>query len=532
MQPSTSTIDIHFSSPKMTQINLASWWWQWEVMTTISVVILGVLWYKLTLSISSRSPRLPPGPWSLPVVGYLPFLGRDLHIHLKNMAHTYGPIFKFYLGSKLYMAIDTPELAKEVFRDHDETFANHDLNAAASVKSHRGQDMGFSEYSANWRKLRKIFVHEMLSSNSLNKNSYFRTDEVRKTIKNVYSKIGTNVNIRDVSFVTGANVIRRMVWDETSYTGEKGVDLAADLQMVATNIIKLLGQPNLSDFFPTLAWFDLQGVERSMKKELKKAERIFASIIEDRIISNSKMSHEDEGKKDFLQILLDLEDQQELNNTQVKGLLLDVMLGGTEATTSLIELALANIMKNNEVMKRVQDELVEMVGPNNIVEESHLPRLQYLDATIKETLRLHPIAPILFPRVPSKDCVVGGYAIPKGTAVFINVYSIHRNPRYWDNPMEFNPDRFLVKEGTDILDYRGNNLKFFPFGSGRRMCPGVPLAEKMQKFILASLLHSFNWSLPEGVEHDLTDSFALALRKSKPLIAVPYQRFPDASLYM
>ncbi|KAM0037099.1 putative cytochrome P450 [Helianthus debilis subsp. tardiflorus] len=98
--------------------------------------------------------------------------------------------------------------------------------------------------------------------------------------------------------------------------------------------------------------------------------------------------------------------------------------------------------------------------------------------------------------------------------------------------MEFNPDRFLAKEGTDILDYRGNNLKYFPFGSGRRMCPGVPLAEKMQKFILASLLHSFNWSLPEGVEHDLTGSFGLALRKSKQLIAIPYQRFPDASLYM
>ncbi|KAJ0799858.1 putative cytochrome P450 [Helianthus annuus] len=523
-----------FTVPKMTE-NKDELAMVVPLMITISIVTLGVLWYKFTLSTSSQSPPLPPGPRSLPVVGYLPFLGRDLHNKFTNMAHTYGPIFKFYLGSKLHVVINTPELAKEVVRDQDETFANRDLTIAASAITYGGQDLVFSKNNATWRNLRKIFVHEVLSNKNLKACSSFRRDEVRKTIKNVFSKIGTDVNISEIAFLTEANVITRMVWDDTSYIGEKGINLGVELQTIASNITKIMGQPNLSDFFPTLAWFDLQGVERNMKNVAKKRDQIFESIIEDRIKSNNKMSPDGirhEGNKDFLQILLDIKDQQGLNITQVKALLSDFMIAGTETTTRLIEWVMANIMRNHKVMKKIQEELVEIVGLNNMVEESHLPKLQYLDATIKETFRLHPIAPILLPRVPSKDCVVGGYTIPKGCVIFLNAISIHRNPQYWDNPSEFNPGRFLANEGTNKWDYNGNDLKFLPFGSGRRLCPGVPLAQKMQMLILASLLHSFDWSLPNGEEHDLSESFGITLKKTKPLIAIPYQRLPDASLYM
>ncbi|KAF5812712.1 putative cytochrome P450 [Helianthus annuus] len=502
---------------------------------TISIVMLGVLWYKLTLSSSSRSPPLPPGPRSLPIVGYLPFLGRDLHNEFTNMAHTYGPIFKFYLGSKLHVVINTPELAKEVVRDQDETFANRDLTVAASIIAYEGQDLIFSKNNATWRNLRKIFVHEVLSNKNLKACSSFRRDEVRKTIKNVFSKIGTNVDIREIAFLTESNVITRMIWDNVSYIDEKGFNLGVELQTMASNITKILGHPNLSDFFPTLAWFDLQGVERNMKKEVKKRGQIFESIIEDRIKSNNKMSPDGirhEENKDFLQILLDLKDQQYLNMTQVNALLSDFMIAGTETTATLIEWAMANIMRNHTVLKKIQEELVEIVGLNHMVEESHLPKLQYLDATIKETFRLNPIVPFLVPRAPSKDCVVGGYRIPKGCSIFLNVISIHRNAQHWDNPLDFNPERFLANKGINKWDYNGNDLKFFPFGSGRRLCPGIPLAQKMQMFILASLLHSFDWSLPNGEEHDLSESFGLTLTKRKPLIAIPYQRLPDASLYM
>lgn len=208
------------------------------------------------------------------------------------------------------------------------------------------------------------------------------------------------------------------------------------------------------------------------------------------------------------------------------------MVAGTETTTTMIEWTIAEIINNDNVMEKVQKELEEIVGVYNIVEESHLPKLKYLDATIKETSRLHPVAPLLVPRSPSKTCNIGGYTILKGSNVFVNVWSIQRDPRYWDNPLEFNPERFLTNKGTNHLDYNGNNLIFFPFGSGRRLCPGLPLGEKMIMYVLASLLHSFNWSLPMGDEHDLSEIFGITLKKKNPLIAIPSQRLPDVNLYM
>ncbi|KAJ9555555.1 hypothetical protein OSB04_010169 [Centaurea solstitialis] len=285
--------------------------------------------------------------------------------------------------------------------------------------------------------------------------------------------------------------------------------------MLVSKVIEIAGKPNLSDFFPTLARFDLQGVEREMKREVKRLDGMLSEIIDDRIKSNLKNNLEgavigDVVKKDALQKLLEFKDQKDassLSITQVKTILMDIMIAGTETSTTLIEWAMAEIMKNDNVMKRIQEELTEIVGLNNIVEESHLPKLKYLDATIKESLRLHPVAPLLLPRSPTQACIVGGYTIPKGCTVFLNVWTIHRDPNTGTIPWNSTP-------------------------IGRRLCPGIPLAVKMQMYILASLLHLFEWSLPKGEEHDLTDKFGVTLKKRKPLIAVPSQRLPNASLYM
>ncbi|GJU33523.1 cytochrome P450 [Tanacetum coccineum] len=522
--------------------NLGSWWWQVSsnneftmAIVTVSAVIIAILWY--TLSLSSSSQSLPPGPHSLPIVGYLPFLKPELHKQFTNLAHTYGPIFKIYLGSKLHIVINTPELAKVVVRDQDVVFSNRDQTVAASVISYGGQDLVISNNNSNWRNLRKIFVHEVLSNKNLEACRCFRRDEVRKTIKNIFSKIGTKINISEIAFLTEANVITSMVWENTYVKGTNDSDFGAELQMVSAKVAEIFGQPNLSDFFPSLAWIDLQGIKREMLRQRNKLDTIFTRIIEDRSKSNPKTSQDgfgDNTKKDFLQVLLDLKNQKDpasLNLIQIKALLTDILLAGTETTATLIEWTMAEIIKNHMVMKRIQEELEEIVGLSNIVEESHIPKLRYLDATIRETFRLHPILPFLLPRSPSQDCTVGGYTIPKGCTVFLNVWSIHRDPRYWDNPLDFKPERFLTFEETNKWDYSGNNLNFFPFGSGRRTCAGFPLAEKMQMFILASLLHSFDWSLPNGEEHDLSERFGVTLKKRKPLVAIPSIRLSDSSLY-
>ncbi|KAL7182858.1 hypothetical protein ACSBR1_041517 [Camellia fascicularis] len=195
----------------------------------------------------------------------------------------------------------------------------------------------------------------------------------------------------------------------------------------------------------------------------------------------------------------------------------------------MVEWVMTEIMHNPKIMKKVQEELSDIVGMNNIVEESHLPKLLYLDVVVKETFRLHPALPLLVPRCSSQSCVVGGYTIPKGTRVFLNIWAIQRDHNFWDNPSEFRPERFLGDDNK--WDYIGNNFQYLPFGSRRRVCAGIPLAEKMVMYVLASLLHSFNWHLPEGEELDLSEKFGIVIKKETPLIAIPTQRSSDLNFY-
>lgn len=204
-----------------------------------------------------------------------------------------------------------------------------------------------------------------------------------------------------------------------------------------------------------------------------------------------------------------------------------MVVGGTETTSNTVEFALAEMMNKPEILKKAQQELETVVGKDNIVEESHINKLPYLYAIMKEVLRLHPTLPLLIPRCPSESCVIGGYMVPKGARMFINAWAIHRDPTIWENPLEFRPERFLDSK----WDYNGNDFNYLPFGSGRRICAGLAMAERMFMFLLASLVHSFDWELGPGEKHDLSEKFGIVLKKKVALIAIPTPRFSSPTMY-
>ena len=208
-------------------------------------------------------------------------------------------------------------------------------------------------------------------------------------------------------------------------------------------------------------------------------------------------------------------------------------MGATDTTTTSVEWTITELLKNPETMTKVQEELKEVVGLNNNVEEFHLSKLTYLNAVIKEILRLHPPGPLLIPRCPSQSTIVGGYTIPKGATIFINVWAIQRDPSFWENPLEFIPERFLTRsdESQSYFNYSGNSSHYFPFGSGRRMCPGISIGERSVMLIAATFLHSFDWKLPPGTSLDLSDKFGLVLKKKVPLVAIPTPRLSNLQLY-
>ncbi|XP_052209096.1 flavonoid 3'-monooxygenase CYP75B137-like [Diospyros lotus] len=515
------------------------WWWQpsngndglGRFLLSSALIALFLWWVVHRKSRTRRQPPLPPGPFGLPLVGNLPFLDPELHKYFAKLARDYGPILSLRLGMKLGIVVSSPSLAREILKDQDVTFANRDVLAAAKEASYGGSDIAWSPYGPEWRMLRKVCVRELLGNASLDAVYALRRRELRRTVNYLYGRVGSPVNVGEQMFLNLLNVMTSMLWGAT-VKGEDG----AEFRQVVANITGLMGKPNVSDFFPGLARFDLQGIQKQQKGLVARFDRMFDAIIDRRL----KMKDDgDDGKesKDFLQLLLKLEHEgvspagdakTPFTMTHVKALLMDMVVGGTDTTSSTTEFAMAEMMKNPEIMRKAHQELDAMVGRNNIVEDSHIHNLPYLYAVMKEALRLHPALPLLVPHCPSQSCVVGGYNIPKGARVFFNVWAIHRDPSIWENPLEFDPERFL---DSKFDRHVGNDFNYFPFGSGRRKCAGIAMAERMFMLSLATLVHSFEWKLPEGEEMEMSEKFGIVLKKKTPLVAIPTPRLSDPALY-
>lgn len=193
-------------------------------------------------------------------------------------------------------------------------------------------------------------------------------------------------------------------------------------------------------------------------------------------------------------------------------------MAGTDTTASTFQWAMAELLRNPKVLSKARAELNHIIGKGKQIEESDIARLPYLQAVVKETFRLHPAAPLLLPRKAETDVEIGGFKIPKGAQIMVNAWAIGRDSGTWEDPNEFKPERFLGSE----IDVRGRNFELIPFGAGRRICPGMPLAIRMLHLMLGTLIHSFDWKLEDGKKDvDMDDKFGITLEMARPLRAVP-----------
>lgn len=200
-----------------------------------------------------------------------------------------------------------------------------------------------------------------------------------------------------------------------------------------------------------------------------------------------------------------------------------MLAGAMDTSATAIEWTLSELIKHPRVMKKVQKELENVVGRERVVDESDLEKLEYLGMVVKETMRLHPVAPLLIPHAAIEDCTVNGFHIPQKSRVMINVWAIGRDPSAWTDPEMFIPERF---DGSNI-DFHGRDFQFLPFGSGRRGCPGMQLGLTMVQLVVAQLVHCFDWELPNNMlptELDMTEEFGLTVPRAKHLLAVPTPR--------
>ncbi|XP_060670733.1 cytochrome P450 71AU50-like [Ziziphus jujuba] len=291
---------------------------------------------------------------------------------------------------------------------------------------------------------------------------------------------------------------------------------------VIQEAMQLGAAPNLGDYIPQIAPLDLQGLTKKMKKVGKAFDDFFEKIIDEHV-----QCKDEDKNKDFVDVMLGFLGSQDseyrIERPNIKGIMLDMLVASIDTASTTIDWAISELIKNPNTMKTIQKELENKVGMDRTVEESDLESLDYLNMVVKETLRLHPPAPLLVPHASTEDCTINGFHIPKKARVFINAWTIGRDPDAWTDAEKFFPERFV---GSNI-DVRGRDFQLIPFGSGRRGCPGIQLGLTVVRLVLAQLVHCFDWELPDGmssVELDMTEEFGLTVPRAKHLLAIPTYR--------
>ncbi|KAK1384841.1 geraniol 8-hydroxylase-like [Heracleum sosnowskyi] len=347
-----------FQETKTTLTDAWSWLFNTDdfafAFIVTATVLLVIALITLIFSKSKKiSPPLPPGPKSLPLVGNLLSLDPELHTYFESLGKTYGPIVKLWLGHKVGIVINSPVLAREVLKDQDTIFANRDVPAAGYEATYGGKDIVWTPYGPKWRMLRRVCVNEMLSKSTLDSFNDLRRREIRETMGYFYSRVGSPVDIGEQTFLTMMNVITSMMWGGT-VKGDDRAGLGTEFRLVVNEITQLLGTPNVSDFYPGLARFDLQGVRKKMKVVAKKFDDIFEATMKQRQEMDGQ-----EGSTDFLQFLLKLTNNQDakipFTMTDLKALLMDMVTGGTDTTSNSVEFALAEMMNKPQIIQKLPE---------------------------------------------------------------------------------------------------------------------------------------------------------------------------------
>ncbi|KAM1498542.1 hypothetical protein TB1_020727 [Malus domestica] len=498
-------------------------------MDILSCILLGLMvaWisiYTLYYSLGRRSSvttRLPPGPNPLPFIGNLLKLGNKPHLSLTKLSQRYGPIMALQLGQITTVVISSSTFAKEVLRTHDQLFCNRTVPDALRACQHSTYGMAWIPVSAAWRNLRKTCNTQLFATKILDANQANRHLKVQELISYVNESAvnGEVVDIGRAAFKTSLNLLSRTVFSVD--LADPHSAMAREFKDLVWGIFEEAGKPNLADYFPVLKKIDPLGIRRRLTGHFRKMLDLFDRLMMQRFESRKALDYI--MTNDMLDTLINISEEknEDMDIDEIQHLLLELFAAGTDTTSSTLEWAMAELLRNPEKLSKAQAELKQIIGKGKLVEESDVARLPYLQAIIKETFRLYPAAPLLLPRKAETDVEIGGYVIPKGAQVFVNAWAIGRDPGIWDNPDSFVPERFLGSE----IDVTGQNFELIPFGGGRRMCPGWPLAMRMVNLMLGSLINCFDkWKLEDGVTPktmNMDQKFGLTLQKAQPLRVVP-----------
>ncbi|KAK9129996.1 hypothetical protein Sjap_010483 [Stephania japonica] len=429
----------------------------------------------------------PDGAW--PVIGHLLAFGpHDLwYRKLSDMADKVGPVFKIRLGKRPAVVINNWVVARECFTTNDKTLASRPTSLHSKYMGYNGAMFGFASEGP--------YLREVNSSIMVELDPWLRALTLNVTLRNIAGK----------RYYYGG--------DES----EKHCDIEAKRwRETFDRLIHTLRAATVSELFPGWEFMDfMMGVHRRMRKACEDMDLLLSGWLEEH---RRKGRNEEE---DFVDVMINIDRNnaklfcEHDVDTVVKATCLDILIAAKDSTSITLLWVISLLLNNRQVLKKVKEELDNQIGIERHAEEEDIQHLPYLQAVVKEALRLYPPSPLSLPHEASNDCIVGGFHVPKGATLITNIWKIQRDPSIWPDPMEFKPERFLTKQAH--VDFRGLHYELLPFGSGRRMCVGTNLAAHIVHLTLARLFHEFEIKTPDNAPIDMTEAPDTDLVRTSPI---------------
>ncbi|KAL5858961.1 hypothetical protein ACOSQ4_000257 [Xanthoceras sorbifolium] len=464
------------------------------------ICIASIKLVRTMLAKTWTKANLPPSPRGIAIIGHMHLLGPMPHQAFHKLSTRYGPLVYFYIGSKPCVLASTPEMAKEILKTNETNFLNRPQRTNLHYITYGSSDLASAPYGPHWKFMKKLCMTELLGGRVLDQLRPIRREETKRFLRLMMKKAEAReeVNVGEELMRLTNNTITRMTLGQRCSDNE---DEAGEVRKMVKDLLQLGSKFNLSDTIWFCKNLDLQGFRKKLKNVRDRYDVLMERIMKEHEDARKKKKemgdYKDETVKDFLDILLDIYEDENaemrLTRENIKAIIMNSFGAGTDTSSITIEWALAELINHPNVMEKARKEIDSVIGKCRIVEESDIANLPYLQAIVKEILRLHPAGPLLV-RESAEDCTIAGYLIPAKTGLFVNLWSLGRDPDHWENPHEFRPERFLSEDWStksQFLDVRGQYFHMIPFGSGRRSCPGATLALQFVPTTLAAIIQCF-----------------------------------------
>ncbi|XP_074309072.1 cytochrome P450 89A2-like [Silene latifolia] len=506
----------------------------WLLITVTAFIAVLITAYSSTSNSKPKS-KWPPGPTYLPIITQISWLRKtslQAESTLRSLRDKFGPIVTISSNpARPVIYIFNHELAHQALVQNGAVFADRPKPLPiVKIVSSNQHNITFSSYGPFWRLLRRNLTSMMLHSSRIKDFSFARKwvleDILVSGLKGTSESGNGVVQVIDhFRFAMFGLLVVMCFGDKLDESQIKEIE-----RVQQGLLISLLTRFRILNLKPWLTRVLLKGRWDEFF-ELKKEQ---ADVLLTHIAARKKLQNEIEKSglslvtcyvDSLLKLEIPEEGNRKLSEDELVAACSEFLNAGTDTTATTLQWIMANMVKNPEIQTRVFEEIKAVIGNQaEEVKEDDLSDMSYLKAVVLEGLRRHPPGHSLLPHAVTKEVELGGYIVPKNAVVNFAVAEMGWDPVLWEDPMEFNPERFM--SGQDEFDITGSReIKMMPFGVGRRICPGLGLALLHLEYFVANLVWKFEWMGVEGHEVDLSEKQEFTIVMKNPLHARISPRF-------